>query len=420
MASLSVDDCIHAMFEKHVLWKPRQYQVDAIRDICADDKHTLVVKGTGQGKTWVLLGAFLLRCGRGGVGIVVVPTIALGASAARSAQKKLPRAWCLHVNTLTSLQQEKLLSMVSDVDLDKPILIYISAERATGDKWHPTIVEASKVGNIKFIGFDEVHTYYLQDFRQENRLLASRLVAPVLHAPATGLNLELVPILALTATLDATMLKCLQETILKVIFASIHWGNADGVMPRRNICMSMSLKDNMESVQQAADEVISSSPTGTLITYFNFAKDASKVEDCLDLPANCDSAALVGEEGDVMKSAYVRELARRTGESMRVRVIGATAAADTGLDVDTAVRGARRGFAPNLAAISQERGRIRQLGDGDYRYGMFVSLTLAVPSKMLVVLLPVICVFSFFCSWALSNAYFTRSTCSRMPSSCSW
>jgi hypothetical protein len=121
-----------------------------------------------------------------------------------------------------------------------------------------------------------------------------------------------------------------------------------------------------------------------------------------------------------MKSAYVRELARRTGESMRVRVIGATAAADTGLDVDTAVRGARRGFAPNLAAISQERGRIRQLGDGDYRYGMFVSLTLAVPSKMLVVLLPVICVFSFFCSWALSNAYFTRSTCSRMPSSCSW
>ena len=51
MASLSVDDCIRAMFEKHVLWKPRQYQVDAIRDICADDKHTLVVKGTGQGKT---------------------------------------------------------------------------------------------------------------------------------------------------------------------------------------------------------------------------------------------------------------------------------------------------------------------------------------------------------------------------------
>ena len=61
MASLSVDDCIHAMFEKHVPWKPRPYQVDAIRDICADDKHTLVVKGTGQGKTWVLLGAFLLR-----------------------------------------------------------------------------------------------------------------------------------------------------------------------------------------------------------------------------------------------------------------------------------------------------------------------------------------------------------------------
>ena len=60
MASLSVDDCIHEMFTKPVTWT-RQYQADAIRDICADDKHTLVVKGTGQGKTWVLLGAFLLR-----------------------------------------------------------------------------------------------------------------------------------------------------------------------------------------------------------------------------------------------------------------------------------------------------------------------------------------------------------------------
>ena len=251
------ESLIYAMFGRHVPWKPRDYQVASIHDLCFDDASTLVVKGTGEGKTWTLLGSFLLRCGAGGVAVVVVPTIALGASAARSAQIKLPNAFCLHVNGLTPDQQTNLASMIKRPGLDKPFLLYFSADRVANKDWKPAIAEATTAGNIKLVCFDEVHTYHLSDYRPENKLLWDALVRPVLQANRAFPSRDKTPILAMTATLDEYMLKDLEASILKTIFTRRHWGDdAYGVMPRRNIKMAFSMRDSTQSIQRIADHVL--------------------------------------------------------------------------------------------------------------------------------------------------------------------
>lgn len=310
---------------------------------------------------------------------MVVPTIALGASAARSAHIKLPNAFCLHVNGLAPDQQSHLASMIKRPGLDKPFLLYFSADRVANKDWKPAIAEAITAGNIKLVCFDELHTYHLSDYRPENKLLWRALVRPVLQANDAFPSRDKTPILGMTATLDEFMLKDLEASILKATFTRRHWGDdAHGVMPRRNIKMAFSMRDSTQSIQRIADDVLAASEAGTLIIYCNFASDAARLEESLVLPANCDAVALTGGTGDIMKGAYVRSMMGMAGagSNMNVRVIAATAAADTGLDVDTISRVVRRGIAPHLASVSQERGRIRHLGnDGDYRYDMLVTLS---------------------------------------------
>jgi len=176
-AKVIIDPCLAAKTNYSHYTSPGQ--AEAVRSLMfMPEGSTLMVNlPTGSGKTLAIQAPLLLDGPEAGLTLVIVPTIALAMDQARQVKKLIGDRWnqmednilAFH-NGLADIEKNKIRSQIRS---GKQGILFTSPEAAMGSL-APSIWDACKVGNLRYLVIDEAHLIsgWGDHFRSDFQLLS--------------------------------------------------------------------------------------------------------------------------------------------------------------------------------------------------------------------------------------------------------
>ena len=381
----AVGGCLAEMFG---LYEPRDFQLRAVARAVFYSYSVLVVQKTGDGKSVVPLATLMMR---GGVAIIVVPLLTIGAGQAAAANAMSEDLDAFHWDDMNSAARKDLLARLdaSSRDDKKRIALFVSPQAVDGANCplRTAIVGLLARDAVGVVAVDELHRVPLDGimFRKVFARLRANLFDRLESSPRR------VPVVGMTATLPLD----LQEQFLAMSGVKFDVEErGDG--RRRNIAISVrfnattatALKAFVVKHRKPEDE---DKDGVKVVLYSNHAKRMKNLTAVVEkvLPPGEDVSSVAGGTGGMMKS-YITEAWRasldpeaRTLEKINCTVLVATGAANCGLDCRDCGAVAREGPPAHLIDLLQEMGRIRPQGY-DYPYEYLIVLSVATWAALLL------------------------------------
>ena len=377
------EECTREMMEDELLppgATARPHQVNGIRQLHYYKRNVCIVAKTGSGKGKVALGASIMM---GGISLMVVPFLALGASLVADEAETCPSMRLEHVDDLTPSELQDLIRELDDTKTidDLVATLYISPQSLEGKSpLKECIKRLLRRGLISLVGIDEMHRLPIDGawFRTEFAHLRTNLFNLLSTSPVR------VPVVGLTATLTYGLLKAFEKRT-GVSFAHFEIGD----MTRRNIKYSLRCTHQVTSLyapfvkkhRAAGGKVVILSQFPNRVET-NIAPAIQKVLDDGE-----DVACVTGNTPDAARSYRVSSFCASPEsppfKHMNASVLAATKAANCGVNCPSCYAMAFDGPPSDLVDLVQGAGRIRPQEHG-YPYEAMFALSVASWTKLVL------------------------------------
>ena len=348
----------------------------------------LLVQGTGGGKSAVVQTVGCVDCG---VTIIIEETLALAADQKSKVGRARNSYGPVLAYQLDSVKKPHLIQKLSSklASLTKTtnitIFLYTSPECLLREPWKSLVVGLINRQVLKLVCVDEVHLFVMfgVTFRKEFTLLKSTFFKYLIDDSGTN-NLNSngslplasylkVPLLLMTATLNADLLRMLQKMIgIRVAPQNYLWSNRDK-MARRNIRINVVFTiQRLKTIKTILKETLVGNLDRKCIVYTNTASCLdlmqSEIELWLDMNDEIKGDVLVinGELKPEVKFASAERFTQVIDNQEELinnnrfypRILLATAGSiGAGLDSSDVYVVCRAGFPTSIFEMAQELGR---------------------------------------------------------------
>ena len=375
------------MFEVELGIIPRPIQTLGIFLMAFMHLTTLLVSGTGTGKTAIMHGtALLLR----GITLVIVPLTGLGSQQKDRANNTCNKIKSFHLDTIKDLdRQEKVRQYCQKNHTTKSIILFVSPQTLDKRFWHRFIKECIHQGRITSVFVDEAHAVVMagRTFRNEFLRLWANLFATLSHW---------VPIMCMTATMTQTIFDDLKK-ILRLDFDEIIW--YDSTLQRRDIELVLRYKSaTLATLKSCVTRHLKVDDRHVMIYCNKVTRATGAVrQSMLDLleknnMASIDVLCFNGQCGDFEKNYFIEIVTLNhdthpLATSMNhlymfqynPRVLLLTDAGEMGIDDRHCGFVGHDGLPPNMFVYSQRNGRSGRVDlppncDVEYESTMVVTL----------------------------------------------
>lgn len=321
---------------------------------------------------------------KGGIGISVVPLLAIGTGQASNAARTCRNVDSYHIDELNRDEKVSLLAKIVTLDSrnGRPIMIFVSPQSLDDPAMKSTIKRLVSSGTLSTVCIDEMHRVPLDAgrpgaFRPEFARLKINLFDLLASSERP------IAVIGMTATITAKLLAEF-NSITGITFDTTFWGDVG----RRNITMRLvfahqtvvPLKLLVSKHRAEAKKIILYSNHSNRMA--NLSKAVSKA-----LGAGEDACTLHGETGSAMKFYAIEAFSAHEGnarfEHINAVVLIGTSAANCGIDSPSCGAVGREGPPAHIVDLEQERGRIRAC-DTTYNYEYLICMSVPAWCKLLL------------------------------------
>ena len=359
-------DHIKTAFTATLGFPPRPIQCLAVFLVAFLGLTTLLVSGTGTGKTAVMQITSILL---GGITIVIVPLNGLGSDQKNRANAATNKIEAYHFDSIKNPKEQQRLCkyLLSDEVKGKSIILFASPQHLDNNIWAKLIHECINQEKITSLFVDEAHAVVMagKTYRDEFLRLWKNLFQ---HLPSDT------PICGMTATLTEPVLADL-ESILGIKFdRPLIW--SDAMLKRRNINLILSYKSQtLTRIKQSVKKHLSIKTRHIFVYCNTAARSTGAVRECLvevlaKEEIRGDVLVLNGRCGDDEKAYLIELLTMKKEEHpcyeskeheymMKYNpiIIILTNAADMGIDDDRCGLVAMDGVCGSMFQYAQRHGR---------------------------------------------------------------
>ena len=233
MSNLELNKIIIDNMQKIWSKEPRTFQCSTIKRILGmsmdgtQTTSTLLVRGTGGGKSAVMQTLATIKCG---VTIVIENTLSLSADQImkiRSASQSYGIVQGVHLDSIKRDDQREQLKMyIKNMSESTSIILFTSPEAIVNDKSTELFDMMIQQNIIRLICIDEVHQFvsFGLSFRYDFSKLRNKLFSKIIQTDkSSDKSQELkVPVLFMTATFNSDMLNFLKKLTGLSIYNPTH------------------------------------------------------------------------------------------------------------------------------------------------------------------------------------------------------
>ena len=356
---------ITQMFVAELSIDPRPIQTLGIFLLAFMHLTTLLVSGTGTGKTAIMHGtALLLR----GITLVIVPLTGLGSQQKDRANSTCNKIKSFHLDTIKNQdRQERVSQYCQNNHATKSIILFVSPQTLDKRFWHDFIKNCIHQGMITSVFVDEAHAVVMagRTFRDEFLRLWANLFETLPHW---------VPIMCMTATMTQTIFDDLKK-IFRLEFDEVVW--FDTTLQRRDIELVLRYKSQtLATLKSCVTRHLKVDDRHVMIYCNKVTRATGAVrQSMLDLleknnMESIDVLCFNGQCGDFEKNYFIEivtlnhdtdPLAQSTNHrymfQYNPRVLLLTDAGEMGIDDRCCGFVGHDGICPNMFVYSQRNGR---------------------------------------------------------------
>ena len=275
----------------HLQHRPFPFQLHCVRLLLWPHRpqrpKVLSVQATGKGKSLCMQTAGTLF---GGVTLVIVPLLALGAdqvSKILRACNAFGRVTAYHLDEIkTSAARNQVVQELLHLEYNTPnsIFLFSSPQAIVSQRtpWKGTLLDLHRRRILRLVVIDELHLYL--QFGVSLRLEFKQLTNMLLKVLFPSSDLQSHPsLLVMTATITNRWLELFNKlTGISFIHSDILWALPDD-MARRDVKMSFYLGDSvLKKMRLDLIAFLKSSTTKKVIIYTNTRTTANKLKTSID------------------------------------------------------------------------------------------------------------------------------------------
>jgi superfamily II DNA helicase RecQ len=343
----------------------------------------LSVQATGKGKSLCMQTAGTLL---GGVTLVIVPLLALGADQVTKilrACNAFGKISAYHLDEIkTSAARNQVVQELLDLEenTQTSIFLFSSPQAIVGERtpWKGTLLDLHRRRLLRLVVIDELHLYL--QFGVSLRSEFKQLTNMLLNVLFPSSDLQSHPcLLVMTATITKRWLELFQKlTGISFIPSDILWALPDD-MARRDVKVSFYLGDTvLKKMRLDLISFLKSSTTKKVILYTNTRVTANKLKVSIDelMDANDIEGDAIVIHGDLLSHTKFYRAKQFTGALddgiLKPRVLIATSGcANAGIDCPDVYWVLRQDMPPSILDLFQEMGRagrryIKVFGEDHY------------------------------------------------------